>query len=279
MNRTFLVGCSRSGTSVVQSLLACHPSVLSFPESEYFLLLYRKTQRHHLLSVGLATGRERQHLARWLGDIGRSDLASSLPPQPLRFATAARSFTDALDHMAEEAGASIWIEKTPLHVLHTDLIGRYMPQAAVFHLVRDGRDVVASIYDRAVKYGGVFEGQRDVDACVDLWNKCIERTAESIGSQNHYVLTYRGAVSDPLSFARRVGAVLGLTYTSAHLEARGELASKYIQPQETWKGGVGRPIQKQKSKFLTLFSASERRHIESRLRLSDFDSACAVALA
>ncbi|MGC1525664.1 MAG: sulfotransferase, partial [Phormidesmis sp.] len=36
MKRLFLVGCARSGTTLLQSLLASHPGVASFPESNFF---------------------------------------------------------------------------------------------------------------------------------------------------------------------------------------------------------------------------------------------------
>ncbi|MGL4503377.1 MAG: sulfotransferase family protein, partial [Planktothrix sp.] len=35
-NRIFLVGCPRSGTTLLQSLLAAHPQIASFPESHFF---------------------------------------------------------------------------------------------------------------------------------------------------------------------------------------------------------------------------------------------------
>jgi hypothetical protein len=36
MKRIFLVGAPRSGTTILQSLLAAHPEVISFPESKFF---------------------------------------------------------------------------------------------------------------------------------------------------------------------------------------------------------------------------------------------------
>ena len=36
---TFLVGCPRSGTTLLQSLIASHPQVYSLPETNFFRLL------------------------------------------------------------------------------------------------------------------------------------------------------------------------------------------------------------------------------------------------
>src|SRR4051794_23668295 len=51
--RCFLVGCIRSGTTLLQSLLAAHPQVTSFPES----MFYR-------IAVGQAAERARGVLPR-----------------------------------------------------------------------------------------------------------------------------------------------------------------------------------------------------------------------
>ena len=278
-NRVFLVGCSRSGTSVVQSLLACHPQVQSFPESDYFTKITRNTRRRHLLQVGLATGREQAHLGGWLRTIGQPALASEIIPQPVRFAPAVRSFIGALDQITENAGRTIWLEKTPLHVLHLDLIERYVPDATVLHLVRDGREVVASLYDRATKNERQFGDQLDVDVCADLWNQCVDETLAHVGKSRHHVVTYERAVADPLHVANQVGGLLGIEYTREDLDRRGRAAGDYVLSSETWKGGVSKPIRPQGSKFESVLSAEQRQRVESRLRLSDYDAAAAVALS
>ena len=34
--RIFLIGCPRSGTTIAQVMLAGHPEILSFPETQFF---------------------------------------------------------------------------------------------------------------------------------------------------------------------------------------------------------------------------------------------------
>ena len=278
MNRVFLVGCSRSGTSVVQTLLACHPEVQSFPESDYFTKLHRHTRRSHLIKLGLATRRERPHLAGWLRAIGEGAKADALPRQPIRFAPAVRSFIGSLDRITIESGRAIWIEKTPLHLLHLDLIERYVPDATVLHLVRGGRDVVASLYDRAHKHAHQFGGQRNIDVCVDLWNRCMDETLATVGKKGHHIVMYERAVSEPLAFVNRVGAVLGLTYTQDDIDRRGSRANDYVRGYEKWKGGISKPVRPQRSKFGVVFDDEQQRHIEGRLHLNAYDAAEAAAL-
>ncbi len=37
VNRVFIVGAPRSGTTLLQSMLAAHPRTVSFPETQYFV--------------------------------------------------------------------------------------------------------------------------------------------------------------------------------------------------------------------------------------------------
>ena len=56
MKRVFIVGCPRSGTTLVQALLARYPGLHSFPETRFFEALLggidrrwqEQTWQHHL---------------------------------------------------------------------------------------------------------------------------------------------------------------------------------------------------------------------------------------
>lgn len=52
------------------------------------------------------------------------------------------------DMEAYAAGKKRWLEKTPLHIQYIDSIFKYRPHAQVLIIVRDGRDVAASIKAR-----------------------------------------------------------------------------------------------------------------------------------
>lgn len=49
------------------------------------------------------------------------------------------------DPLAEAAGAEHWVEQTPPNVEYADLHQQMFPNAGTIHIVRDGRDVAASV--------------------------------------------------------------------------------------------------------------------------------------
>ena len=149
--RVFLVGCPRSGTTIAQVMLAAHPEVLSFPETQFFKWAVGLRRRPQL-RIGLATGLERRAFHRCVEErLNRPDLKDRLPRQPLLFRTAVNAYVSVLDELTMDDGKAIWLEKTPLHVHFTDLIEKYVSRAHFIHVVRRGSDVVASIRDRALR--------------------------------------------------------------------------------------------------------------------------------
>jgi hypothetical protein len=132
----FVVGAQRSGTTWVQRLLGAHPLVAAGQESHLFSgYLAPLWQRWWDERVARAAGSRRIGLACYLTE---DELVAALR----RFAG------QALGKLAAaRPGARLVAEKTPDHALHLPLIALLFPRAALVHVLRDGRDVVASLCD------------------------------------------------------------------------------------------------------------------------------------
>jgi len=69
-----------------------------------------------------------------------------------------KTFVQIVDAASLKAGRPIWVEKTPDHLFYVKRIQQYIPDAAFIHIIRNGRDTVASLVDAARKFPDVWEG-------------------------------------------------------------------------------------------------------------------------
>ncbi|MBT8395681.1 MAG: sulfotransferase, partial [Gemmatimonadetes bacterium] len=170
--RILVMGCSRSGTTLLQSLFASHSGVHTFPETGLFLKAFG--MRGWVLPwarLGLSLGKERGALARLLPSTGgATGPLPSLPPYHPRLSRSLEASADFLDGLAAANGKKAWVEKTPRHVFHARRIGRVVPGVSCVHIIRRGEDVVASIVDRAKRYPDRFPRQADPGYGIRQWN-------------------------------------------------------------------------------------------------------------
>lgn len=135
----FIVGCPRSGTTLLRNLLRSHPH-LSFPPETHFIpqiyAAYGDPANEHearrLTNVLL----QLRWVRRWKCRFDETAL------------TACRSYSAIVDELfqtwARNEGKRRWGDKTPKNVLHMHTLAAIFPQARFIHIYRDGRDVARS---------------------------------------------------------------------------------------------------------------------------------------
>jgi hypothetical protein len=157
----FVVGAQRSGTSWVQRLLAAHPAIVGGQESHLFSgylapMWWRweteAAERARGRTVGLACYLTEGELEEEMRRLARRVFAHLERAKP---------------------GARLLVEKTPDHGLHLRLIKRLFPDAAIVHVLRDGRDVAASLRDASTRRWGASWAPARVDEAADRWAKWV----------------------------------------------------------------------------------------------------------
>lgn len=138
----FLVGCPRSGTTLLYSMLVAAGGFAVYRKETYF---YDLAPRFPTLSTPRA---RQQFLEQFLqGYLGK---VPGLEVEPFVRAALAgsRRTEDFLPRLmagiARAQGVDRWIEATPLHVLYMHEIARSVPDALFVHVIRDGRDCALS---------------------------------------------------------------------------------------------------------------------------------------
>ncbi|MGK7904364.1 MAG: sulfotransferase, partial [Hormoscilla sp.] len=237
----FIVGCPRSGTTLLQSLLGAHPQIASFPESHLFQNL-----RIRYLSrlLGLANFKGKQQLNWFLEKIGQEQLQQHLPKVPLFISQYVSVFVEALDTATRQQGKSLWVEKSPEHVRFIQLFEHLIPEAKFIHLVRNGADVMASLYDVSRKHqrGDIWGEPWDIDKCIKTWVDSIGFSRRHLHKANHILVRYEQLVAAPTLVLTGLCEFMGIAFDEVMLKDYGAIAQQVVRKDETWKASVGEPI-------------------------------------
>jgi hypothetical protein len=283
--RIFVVGVPRSGTTLLQALLAAHDHVTSFTESHLF-------DRPFAVVPGLGptlTSDPTPRLTEFLAenDAPLLDAASWFGPppppalrrralMPIHTRRVARRLVDVLDELALHRGSPVWLEKTPRHLRSLPLLERVCDDGVptrFVHVVRDGIETIASLH----KASRHWERAYDLDECVRRWNHDLAITVGRLGAPGHHAVLYEALTADPESVLRPLLDTLELPWQSEILTGYGVAADGVVAADESWKDGVGREIRPSATAEREL-DDEQRERVTASLRNELFDAVASKAV-
>ncbi len=132
---------------------------------------------------------------------------------------------EILDRHRMAQGKARVAEKTPVNVTVFPLLHELFPASPLIHIIRDGRDVVASLQEmpwRDERSGQPMDIVRDVGAAAATWVECV-RAGLSMrdfpGSASFYhEIRYEALIEDPASVLASLFRFLGLKWSDQVLE-------------------------------------------------------------
>jgi hypothetical protein len=220
----FIVGCARSGTTLLQRLLNAHPELAVVHETHWIPAFWR--ERTGLTAEGTVT---RELLPRLLGHerfrkrfgkagIGQKELRGLLKTgRPMTYA---RFVSGLFDLYGRLQGKPLVGDKTPRYVQNMATLHGLWPGARFVHLIRDGRDVCLSALhwkEKAARLASRFStwGEHAVATAAVWWEWRVRlgrEAGESLGPGRYYELRYEALVSQPADECARLCAFLGVPY-------------------------------------------------------------------
>ena len=260
--RVFLVGCPRSGTTLLQCLLGANSRIASFPESQFYVSLF--SDRPWAARLGIASRRARLSWQRFVEAIQRPELLGRLPRHALSVRQSSAAFVGVLDQLTLEQGKSVWLDKSPGHLLFAEQIESLVPGTKFIHLVRHGPDVVASLHDISLRYPAAEWGSkyRSLEVCIQRWVRDTRLSWAYAARPNHCLVRYEDLLADPTATLTRLCRFVGVAFEDAMLSDYRQVAGQVIQGNEAWSASTFEPLRFESgAKFHTVLDASQQRYV------------------
>jgi len=206
MNKFFILGCPRSGTTVVQQALNRHSRIAIPAETKFFFSF-----------LGHPLKNQVRHIQRL-----NEDLNIQLPTPAARIATEdeGRAFYElmARQYVARSLKKNIayFGEKTPEHTGHLPRIRQMFPEAKIVVLYRDGRDVASSLSRMPWMTSSLY-----ANFAVWLYYHWIVQRVTQDDASHLYFARYEDIVADPRRELRGILRFLDLPYEPAVAEGQG----------------------------------------------------------
>ena len=221
----FIVGCPRSGTTLLQRIVNAHPRLAIVHETHWIPKFYKRGTG--LTPDGRVTPQLVDHIVghrtfRKLG-IGRESLVGLLHRDgSVPYAAFVRGIYDLY---ADSHGKALVGDKTPEYGRKLRILHGLFPEARFVHLIRDGRDVGLSHLHWKVKTDKLnwrlaTWGQDPVTTGALWWKWNVRLTQEAgqpLGPGQYYELRYERLVACPEEECARLCEFLGIRYEDAML--------------------------------------------------------------
>ena len=238
MSRVFIVGVGRSGTSLLQSIIASHPKVVAIPETG-FLRRYA-----------------------YAGEISLSNLLNDkVIKRCPKLIEHVNSIEDTLTHttlleaykgFAHPQPDQVILDKDPRLIEYVSLVLKNFPDSKIIHIYRDPRDVIVS------KKKASWSAGRSLLNYLVASKVQLNDAKKLEKSEKFYSVKYEDLITEPEQTVQKICDFLMIEY-SAEMLNYSEAAKRLVHKDELdWKKETFEPIKKDNtSKWLECLTPFE----------------------
>lgn len=243
-NITPIILCAseRSGTNLLRAMMSTHSNVVAPPPCSLIDVLPHQAMTYFPL-------RGKPHIEELVDDVlllTQSHLNAwdiEIAPEQVIEKMGNNSFWalfQALNEIfAESAGASHWFSKEPGLFRHIYEIALHMPNAKFIYMVRDGRDVAASMLK-----GGLHETH--VFNAANHWAQdqrlCLLALTDELIKERVFVVKYEDIIASPEKMMKEIMAFVTLDFQDNQLLFyKNDKVIAHANKSEFWKN-TAKPI-------------------------------------
>ncbi len=185
----FIVGMMRSGTSLVEHIVASHPDVHGAGELDFWHHVF--LNRRELIDTRLPTGKEISKLAA-------------------QYLETLRGYS---------SGALRVVDKSTFNLSYAGLIHTVFPKARIIVMQRDPRDTCFSCYSKDFANGAAFA--MDLESLAHFYKehlKLVRHWHKTLPSSSLLIVPYEQLVAEQEHWSRKIIDFLGLEWDERVLE-------------------------------------------------------------
>lgn len=264
----FIVGCPRSGTTLLRHIVDAHPQIAITPEAHWIPRFFE--ERRGLTPDGVVTPELMDYLFEdpkfaHFG-IATEDLTSLMASElPISYASL---MAGIFDLYGKARGKALVGNKTPDSARRLRTLHALWPHARVIHAIRDGRDAALSFMNWSKvlqkKPGNFSTWREDPVSTAALWwelnVRCGRRASEWLDPKQYYEIRYESLLANPAKQSSALCEFLGLPYDKAmlhfHEGRKGSTSGSSVDP--AW-----RPISAGLRDWRTQMSAEDIERFEA----------------
>jgi len=211
----FITGSERSGTTLIMTILGCHPRIAVpevtwyYPRFRPYLHTYGDLSNNGNLSTlayEMAHGLRKPFFGM---DVSPASFADEITAKAKSFEPSfAGVFAAMMSTYAGSIGKPRWGEKTPYNLFYIGEILEDFPNAQIVVITRDGRDASAEFLDSSF-------GPTNIYAAAQLWKdgqEAAKKWRQRLSSEQWLDIRYEDFVRDPVPQIKRLCAYLGEEY-------------------------------------------------------------------
>lgn len=209
----FVVGCGRSGTTLLRSMLTHHPDIAIPVESLFIIDFLRASPQMSIKSLTRLLVHDYE-FREWNMPVSAADFAGC------------QTSKDLIDRMHElymaGRGKKYWGQKTPRFVRHGALLRSFYPHAKFIHVIRDSRAVAASLIQSNLHRSNALYAAR-------RWNKDV---LYGLALKEDYPgdvleVRYEDLVTSPEQTLRTICTFLGIEFDPSMLDYHQQGTQEY----------------------------------------------------
>jgi hypothetical protein len=217
----FVLGVSRSGTTLLRVILDRSPGI-AIPDESFFVPLLARRHRGNVDSARFLDDLRRlPTLSAW--GLSPADVGSHLGPRTHGGEAIAAIF----EAYAAKEQKPRWGDKTPMYMRHLPLLERLFPAAQYVHLIRDGRDAALSFLRMpAGSFTRTWEHPDSAAEFACLWRTEVSAARElgrRVGPTRYLEARYEDLVAGPEDTVTTICDFANLPYEPSMLDYAGSV--------------------------------------------------------